>query len=94
MHGLLSERSLASQVLSLRLFQVLDQSSYSFYLIHIGVIQLFLRNRLTNNIIFFFYLNLLTIQLYKWVEHPLQQLLTRAIHPVGLRAHQFKAPVD
>jgi peptidoglycan/LPS O-acetylase OafA/YrhL len=88
LYGLLSERSLASRILASRPFQVLGQSSYSFYLIHIGVVQLFLRNNLTTNIIYLFLLlNLLAILLYKWVEHPLQEWLTGVISPVSLRVH-------
>jgi peptidoglycan/LPS O-acetylase OafA/YrhL len=83
-YGLLIERSWSSRVLGSRLFQLLGRSSYSFYLLHLGVLQLALRNHVTSNILLLFLLlNLLAILLFRWVEHPVQQWLTPAARPAG-----------
>jgi peptidoglycan/LPS O-acetylase OafA/YrhL len=86
-YGLLSERSWSSRLLASNLFQLLGSSSCSFYLIHIGVLQLALYNYVSSNIfVLFMLLNLSAILLFKWVEHPLQQWLTRATRPLaGIR---------
>lgn len=92
-YSLLVERSFISRVLASRLFQLLGRSSYSFYLIHMGVLQILLNKYLTNNaFVLFVVLNIIAVFLFKWVEHPAQQWLTTAIRPAGLRVHQPQAP--
>lgn len=93
-YGLLVEHSRLRRLLASNLFQLLGKSSYSFYLIHIGVLQLVLRNYVTSNVfVLFILLNLSAILLFKWVEQPIQQWLTRAARPAGQRAHQPLAAV-
>lgn len=75
--GLITGQSLAKRLLSSNPFLLLGRSSYSFYLIHIGVIQIALRNHLTSNIlVLFIVLNVMAVFLYTYVEHPLHQWLT------------------
>jgi peptidoglycan/LPS O-acetylase OafA/YrhL len=78
-YGLLTEQSLLRKILATNLFQLLGRSSYVFYLIHVGVIQLWLKEHITAN--FFALLLLLigiAILLHKYVEVPLHRLLTKS----------------
>ena len=72
--GLLTEKTILSKILSGKLFSILGKSSYIFYLIHMGVIQLFIAKNLTENLLVnFLILNILSILIFKYFEQPLNQ---------------------
>ena len=75
-YGLLTERTWLRIMLSTKLFDTLGKSSYIFYLIHSGVISIWLRTDVsTNAVLQFLLLNILSILLYKFVESPLHRWL-------------------
>jgi peptidoglycan/LPS O-acetylase OafA/YrhL len=75
--GLLHEQTLLKRLLETPLFDLLGKSSYSFYLIHVGVLDFLLSRYVSNNIgIKFILINLVAIALYKLVEHPLHTWLS------------------
>lgn len=72
--GLIRERTYLRQMLETRLFDLLGKSSYTFYLIHMGVIQLLIAKHISQNkLVYFLLLNVLAILLYKLVEEPSHQ---------------------
>jgi peptidoglycan/LPS O-acetylase OafA/YrhL len=74
--GLLEERTFLRQLLETPLFDLLGKSSYSFYLIHVGVLDFLIEDHVTSNILGkFIIINLVAIALYKLVEHPLHAWL-------------------
>lgn len=76
--GLLFERNWFKRLLETPLFDLLGKSSYSFYLIHVGVLDFLLNDYVTTSILGkFLLINIVAILLYKFVEHPLHLLLTR-----------------
>lgn len=78
--GLIKEKTFVNTLLSSKLFQLLGKSSYAFYLIHVGIFQLWLSQVISGNpIILFIVLNVLAIGFYYAVERPLFNLL-RAKH--------------
>jgi len=75
--GLLYEQNWLKRLLETPIFDLLGKSSYSFYLIHVGVLDFFLDDFVTHNILGkFIIINLVAIGLYKLVEHPVHSLLT------------------
>jgi peptidoglycan/LPS O-acetylase OafA/YrhL len=75
--GLLHEQTLLKRLLETPLFDLLGKSSYSFYLIHVGVLDFLLNQYVSNNIgVKFILINLVAIALYKLVEHPLHAWLS------------------
>jgi peptidoglycan/LPS O-acetylase OafA/YrhL len=77
-YGLLTEQSLLRKLLETSLFQLLGRSSYTFYLIHIGVIQFWVHNHLAANAAVLLPILLgIAIFLYRYVEVPLHRLLIK-----------------
>lgn len=74
--GLLQEKTIISKLLSTPLFSLLGKSSYTFYLIHVGVISEWLNDNVTNNYLLNFpILIVIAIALFKLVEEPLHRLI-------------------
>ncbi len=74
--GLLHEQNWMRRILETPLFDLLGKSSYSFYLIHVGVLDFLLNDYITHNILGkFIIINLVAILLYRFVEHPMHLLL-------------------
>jgi peptidoglycan/LPS O-acetylase OafA/YrhL len=74
--GLLYEQTLLRRLLETRLFDLLGKSSYSFYLIHVGVLDFLIEDNITSNILSkFIIINLIAIALYMFVEHPVHTWL-------------------
>lgn len=71
--GLIKEKTVLSDILSSRLFVLLGKSSYTFYLIHLGVFVTLLNKISTNFLFEFVALNLVSILLYFYVETPLNK---------------------
>ena len=60
--GLIKEKTLLSKLLSTKLFVLLGKSSYVFYLIHLGVIQMFISGNISESFwVNFLILNMLAI---------------------------------
>jgi len=57
--------------------QLLGKSSYIFYLIHIGVLALFLDQYITNNFLLFVTINVIAVLMFTFIEEPLNNLIRR-----------------
>jgi len=77
--GLVREKTWVSYLLSSRLFVLLGKSSYVFYLIHMGVLQVALREWLANPLLSIVALYGLSIGLFMLVEEPLNFWLRRVL---------------
>ena len=89
--GLIQEQSLVRRILSSRLVTLLGETSYAFYLIHMGVIQTLVYDivpgtGLTHYVLVFLGINILAVGLYflyelpvnKWMRHRLKSSSERA----------------
>ncbi len=75
-YGLITEQTLVKKILSSSLFLMLGKSSYTFYLIHLGVIYSFINSYLPNDFLLtFFLINLISIGLWYSLEEPLNRLI-------------------
>ncbi len=74
--GLLTESTWIKGLLASPTLVLLGQSSYTFYLIHYGVIQDYL-SRITGSgtLVLFVFLNVLSVILFKYVEEPLNRMI-------------------
>lgn len=76
LYGLITEQTLLRKLLASRLLVLLGASSYTFYLIHVGVIHLFIYEHVsTDHLVRFIALNLCAVILFKLVEEPLNRLI-------------------
>lgn len=74
--GLMHEQSSLRRILETKLFDLLGKSSYAFYLVHVGILNFFIEYNLTTNVwIKFVLMNVVSIALYKLVEHPVHRWL-------------------
>lgn len=74
--GLITEKSVVATFLSNPIMDLLGKSSYAFYLIHVGICQQLLGKYVSTNLLVqFILLNLISIIVYKWIEHPLMILI-------------------
>ncbi|HEX8429586.1 acyltransferase [Hymenobacter sp.] len=77
-YGLIREQSIVRRLLETNLFKLLGKASYCFYLIHMGVLSKFLEFHVTHNVLLRFVItNAIAVVLFKSIEEPLQQALTR-----------------
>ena len=76
--GLIQEKTWLNRILATKTFDLLGKSSYTFYLIHVGILNFLLDDFITNNVtVKFVIINIVSIGLYKFVEHPLHLFLTK-----------------
>lgn len=76
--GLLTEKNLIQKILASPLFVMLGKSSFIFYLIHLGVIEIFIKHTITSNIyLIFILINIISILLNKWIEEPLNNFIRK-----------------
>ncbi|MFB9120334.1 acyltransferase family protein [Bergeyella porcorum] len=69
--GLIHEKTIVSKILSLPIMILLGKASYIFYLIHKGVISIFIDEHIWSNKAFLFIsLNIISIILFKYIEEP------------------------
>ena len=68
--GLITEKTIIKRILSTKLFVLLGKSSYTFYLIHQGLIALFVFKFTDNVLVAFVLINILSIVLFKLIEEP------------------------
>ncbi|HMG82894.1 MAG TPA: hypothetical protein VK559_07650 [Ferruginibacter sp.] len=74
---MVTETTLLSKLFSSKPMQLLGKSSYIFYLIHIGVLALFLDQYITNNFLLFVTINVIAVLMFLFVEEPLNNLIRR-----------------
>jgi peptidoglycan/LPS O-acetylase OafA/YrhL len=71
--GLITERTWLSRLLSTKVFELLGRSSYTFYLIHMGVISLFVVAIVKKWVLHLPVMLIISIILYSFVEEPLNK---------------------
>jgi len=72
--GLIHKRTYISRLLPTNVFQALGKSSYSFYLIHLGIIYTLIHKFITENLFLFFSLLVLAaLVLWRFIEEPLNE---------------------
>ncbi|MCB2408511.1 acyltransferase family protein [Hymenobacter lucidus] len=75
--GLLYEQTWFKKILETKLLDLLGRSSYAFYLLHGGILNVFMNQFLYNNIFLKFLTTIIvSVAAYLWVEHPIHKLLT------------------
>lgn len=77
-YGLIKERTFLSQLLSRPAIILLGQSSYLFYLIHIGFFRTVLNGISGNYVFLFLSLNIIAILLYLFAEKPLNNFFRKS----------------
>jgi peptidoglycan/LPS O-acetylase OafA/YrhL len=76
--GLIYESTIVSKLFSSDIMQLLGKSSYTFYLIHLGVFhKLFVFNIAENLILLLIFVTALSIVLYKFVEEPINKIIRK-----------------
>jgi peptidoglycan/LPS O-acetylase OafA/YrhL len=70
-YGLLTEQTIVSKLLSSKLFVLLGKSSYVFYLIQAGIIELFFGRFTHNHMLVFVPLVIVSILIYHFFEEPM-----------------------
>ena len=79
-YGLLMENTWLRALLSSSPLQLLGKSSYIFYLIHVGFIEVWAKNDLhLSSVSKFILLNLIAIALYKFFEEPINGFLRKRL---------------
>lgn len=77
-YGLLVEQTWLNKLLSFKLFTLLGKSSYTFYLIHVGVISVWLDTLVGGNLLLLFLaLNIVAIILWMVFEEPLNRIIRK-----------------
>jgi peptidoglycan/LPS O-acetylase OafA/YrhL len=75
-YGLIREQSSVRRLLETKAFDLLGKASYTFYLIHQGILSRFLDLHITSNVAVKFVLtNMIAVLLFKAVEEPLHKSL-------------------
>ncbi|MGY2132729.1 acyltransferase family protein [Hymenobacter sp. HD11105] len=76
--GLIREQSSLRRLLETKLFILLGRASYSFYLIHMGILSRFLDLHVsTNSLVKFVLTNILAVLLFKAIEVPMHRSLIK-----------------
>jgi peptidoglycan/LPS O-acetylase OafA/YrhL len=75
--GLITEKTYLSKMLGSSLFVLLGKSSYSFYLIHVAVINILFNGFSRNTFVIFVIANALAILVFKTIEQPSNKYLKR-----------------
>jgi peptidoglycan/LPS O-acetylase OafA/YrhL len=78
-YGLITEKTWVSDLLSTAVLQVLGKASYAFYLIHLGVISLWLSQWMRSPLLFLA-LQGCAVLLWWLVEDPLRRLILRLVN--------------
>lgn len=76
-HGLISEKTPISWILSNRYIVLLGKSSYIFYLIHMGIFREWLKPVLSNEIVIFIAMNIISVLLFLYVEEPANRYIRK-----------------
>jgi len=76
--GLIYEASMLRRLLETRVFELLGQSSYAFYLVHLGLLSYVMQHYMQyNNLLHFVVANVLSILLYLSIEKPVHRWITK-----------------
>lgn len=78
-YGLITEKTWLSALLGSKLFVLLGKSSYVFYLIHMGVISMFLHKYSPSILLLFLELNLVAMLIFKFIEEPLNLFIRKKL---------------
>jgi len=78
-YGLLREQTLVRRVLETKVFDLLGKSSYAFYLLHLGILSMWLHKLHAPIVVSLLVTVGLSIALFKLVEDPLHKRLRAAI---------------
>lgn len=78
-YGLIREKTIISKILSKDLFVLLGNSSYVFYLIHIGIFTILFEKLTTNIFCLFLFLNLIAVLCFLYIEKPLNFFFRNSI---------------
>lgn len=82
--GLITEQTVLKSALSSAPIQILGKSSYAFYLIHLGLLSAFVKNRITTNILLLYLIVLVaSMMLFYLIEDPLNRLIKRYFLNLG-----------
>ncbi|WP_347217733.1 acyltransferase [Chryseobacterium sp.] len=76
-YGLISERNIISKLLSTDFFELLGKSSYTFYLVYMGVIQIFISTFIPSYFILFIVMQILSIVIFRYYEEPMNTLIKK-----------------
>lgn len=77
-YGLMREDTLVKKILGSTFFVTLGKASYTFYLIHVGIIYALLKTYFSLNFFFtFLFLNVIALGLWYTLEEPLNKLIRR-----------------
>lgn len=80
-YGLLTERTQLAHLLSTKVAQVLGKSSYAFYLVHMGVLSVFVKRNISDSPVVILAMALsVAYLLWRFVEEPLQAMLSSKPH--------------
>ena len=79
--GLLEEDTLARRILAGPLFVLLGKSSYSFYLLHAGVLAACLSSLNSSPLVLFILVNIASVLMFKCYEEPLNRWLKAIVRP-------------
>jgi peptidoglycan/LPS O-acetylase OafA/YrhL len=78
--GLIFENTFISRAFSSSLGQLLGKSSYAFYLIHVGFIEVGLHKFVSSNAaILFLLINIISIGIYLYIEEPLNDIVKKKL---------------
>jgi len=88
-YGLISEASILRRILSTEPLLLLGKSSYAFYLLHVGMIaEVIFFHVVSNMLVFYITMQLLSVAAYKWFEKPVYFFILRKF--AGRRRGQIK----
>lgn len=77
-YGLVKEESLLRRMFETKFFDLMGKSSYAFYLIHLGVLNIFIHSYISDNIIIGFVItNVVAVVVYKYIEQPVHSYLMK-----------------
>ncbi|WP_278381005.1 acyltransferase family protein [Chryseobacterium arthrosphaerae] len=76
-YGLVKEKTIISEILSTKIFELLGKSSYVFYIIHMGVVQVFVNKFFNNYFFVFLIIQVLSIIIFKTFEEPMNKFIKR-----------------
>lgn len=84
-YGLVKENNFISKLLSTKLFEILGKSSYTFYLVHMGVIQIYISTFISSYFILFVVMQIISVVIFKFYEEPLNALVKKIHKKTTLR---------
>lgn len=81
-YGLVIEKNIISRILSTKVFELLGKSSYTFYLVHMGVFQVVISEFIPSYFMLFVVMQIISIVIFKYYEEPMNTLIKRTFAKV------------